>query len=122
MEVAYDIFSFALIAAGYYYGGITGTGIALSLASLFDLLMIYVCYSRKYGFSLSGATVRLSIVQGVLLFAGVAVAMLCTGWVKWSVSVLLLMLSAAYSLYLLQSNSNVLDAVKRRFTRGGTSK
>ena len=122
MEVAYDIFSFALIAAGYYYGGITGTGIALSLASLFDLLMIYVCYSRKYGFSLSGATIRLSIVQGVLLFAGVAVAMLCTGWVKWSVSVLLLMLSAAYSLYLLQSNSNVLDAVKRRFTRGGTSK
>lgn len=122
METAYDIFSFALIAAGYYYGGITGTGIALSLSSLLDVLMIYICYSRKYGFSLSVSTMRLVLLQGTLLFAGVAVTIFCTGWPKWCLCILLLFASIAYSLQLLQSNSTVLAAVKRRFLRSRAEK
>lgn len=122
METAYDIFSFALIAAGYYYGGITGTGIALSLSSLLDVLMIYICYSRKYGFSLSVSTMRLVLLQGTLLFAGVAVTIFCTGWPKWCLCILLLFASIAYSLQLLQSNSTMLAAVKRRFLRSRAEK
>lgn len=50
MEVAYDVVMMLLIVAFYLSWGILGTGVALALAGLFDLFLIYIVYGWRYGF------------------------------------------------------------------------
>ena len=114
MEVAYDIFSFLLIVAGYYWGGITGTGIALSLASLLDVLMISICYSRKYGFRFFPSTLRLVIVQALLLAAGVFVCICGSLLFRCVCGAILLLASAFYSFVVLQKNTVALKSFKEK--------
>lgn len=115
MEVAYDIFSFLLIAAGFYWGGITGTGIALSVASLLDVIMISVCYGRKYGFRYFPSTVRLVLYQTVLLAVGVVVCIYGTLLLKCTLGVLLLFASAFYSFKVLQKRTTIVSNIKRKY-------
>ena len=115
MEVVYDAFSFALIAAGFYWGGITGTGIALSVAGLLDVLMIATCYSLRYGFRFFSSTVKLVAVQGCLLLAAMAFCILGNVWLKYVGCMVVMLLSAFYSFRLLQKKTTVIDALKRKF-------
>lgn len=50
MELFYDIGWLLLLVAFYLLWGILGTGVALALAGLFDLFLIYVVYGWRYGF------------------------------------------------------------------------
>lgn len=117
MEIAYDVFSLALIAAGYYWGGITGTGAALSVASLLDVVMISVCYSRRYGFRFSPSTVKLSMVQGVLLLVGLCLCLQGCAWVKYGCGLLVLLASLCYSLNILRKKTTVMVALKNKLLR-----
>lgn len=56
MELAYDAVFCLSVIGGYYWGGLTGAGVGLSVANLFDLLLISYCYRRHYAFSLSSGT------------------------------------------------------------------
>lgn len=114
MEIAYDAFSLALIAAGYYWGGITGTGIALSVASLLDVSMIYLCYSRRYGFRFFSSTARLSFVQGLLLLAGLCLCLQDNVWVKYGCGLLVLLVSIFYSFNILQKKTSIIAYLKTR--------
>ncbi len=115
MEIAYDTFSFLLVAAGFYWGGITGTGIALSVASFLDVIMISVCYGRKYGFRYFPSTVRLILYQAVQLAAGVVVCIYGTLLLKCTLGVILLFASAFYSFRVLQKRTAMLSNIKKKF-------
>ncbi len=115
MEVVYDLFSFALIAAGYYWWGITGTGVALSVAGLIDLLMIAVCYSVKYGFRFSFSTLRVALVQALLLSVMLFLCVQGNVWVKWVCGTVAFALSLAYSFNILRKKTSIVEALKNRF-------
>lgn len=117
MEIAYDAFSFALIAAGFYWGGITGTGIALSLAGLLDVLMIASCYSLRYGFRFFPSTVKLVAVQGGLLLVAMAFCIFGNVWLKYAGCMVVMLLSAFYSFKLLQKKTTVIDVLRRKFIK-----
>lgn len=114
MEIAYDLFSLALIAAGYYWWGITGTGAALSVASLLDVVMISVCYSRRYGLRYFSSTIRLSLVQGALLLLGLYLCLQGSVWIKYGCGTLVLLASISYSFNILRKRTTVIEALKRR--------
>lgn len=122
MEIIYDAFSFALIAAGYYWAGITGTGIALSVAGLLDVLMIAICYSWRYGFRFFPSTVRLVAVQGVLLFVALLFCVHGGEWAKYAGCVIVMLLSAAYSMKLLQKKTAIMDWLKKKFFKNADKK
>lgn len=76
MELIYDAYYLALVywcykwGADYYFefetincAGLAGTGIALSLSSLLDLLMVGVVYSFAYGFRFKRSTLLLMLVE-----------------------------------------------------------
>lgn len=114
MEIAYDAFSLALIAAGYYWGGITGTGVALSVASLLDVVMISVCYSRRYGFRYFHSTIKLSLVQGVLLFAALCLCLQGCASMKYGCGLLVLAASICYSFNILKEKTSIVAALKNK--------
>lgn len=83
VEVIYDIAVAALIYYGYKWGyqyipyafdgtqcgGLVGAGIALSLAALFDLVMVYSLYGMTYHFRLHRRTRLLVIPEFLCLLA-----------------------------------------------------
>lgn len=69
MEIIYDIVFVGLILLGYRHGGLTGVGVALSVASLFDLLQIRLVYGWRYRIRLKPTTWRLFLGELVCLTA-----------------------------------------------------
>ena len=50
MELIYDVVSVLIIITGFRLGGLEGTGWALSLCGLFDVLLVGFTYTRAYGY------------------------------------------------------------------------
>lgn len=117
MEVVYDIVVVALIAWGYIEWGLTGTGIALSLAGLFDLLLIGIGYHYKYSFRFSAQAVRLSLIQFVGVAIGMGVCLQSCEAVKYSVGGAVLLLSAGLSLSVLSRETTLLSTLKVKVLR-----
>ncbi len=115
MELLYDLFYFLLVALGYYWWGITGTGIALSVASLLDVVMIAVCYSRKYGFKFFPSTIRLVLFQTLMLVAGVFLCLQGSLLLRSLLGGCVLFVSAYYSFMLLQKKTAVIKSLKEKF-------
>lgn len=116
MEVIYDVVVVLLIAWGYIGWGLTGTGVALSLAGLFDLVLVGTCYHRRYGFRFSAKAVRLSLIQFVCVATGMAACLQPHAGVKYAVGGAVLLLSAWQSLSVLQRETTLLSALKEKFT------
>lgn len=95
MELLYDIVYAALIYWGYRFGsdyldftfddipcgGLVGTGLALSAAGLFDLLLICGTYSATYKFRFEGRTIGLIIFEFICLTSTVPFCLV--GGMKW---------------------------------------
>lgn len=117
MEVVYDTFSFALIAAGFYWGGITGTGIALSVAGLLDVIMIATCYSWRYGFRFFSSTAKLVTVQFIFVFVGMLFCAQDNVWARYAGCAFAMAVSAIYSFRLLQRRTTVFAALKKKLLK-----
>ena len=76
MECIYNIVFILLMRFGYDRMGLTGAGLALSAAALFDLLLIGSVYGFYYRLRLRRRTLGLIFPQGLLLLAAVASAFL----------------------------------------------
>ncbi len=114
MDVVYDIFSFAIIAAGFYWGGVVGVGVGLSVASLLDVLMIATYYSRRYGFRFFPSTVRLVFLQACLLLAGVLLCLYASLLLRVVFGVLLLLVSTYVSFMVLKKQTTILTVLKKK--------
>lgn len=86
MELTYSILFGIVAVAGYHYGGLAGSGIALAVAHLADLAMVWAVYRRRYGYRMNrGTLVRIGWLF-VLLLAGLAGAALAHPLWRWGLS------------------------------------
>ncbi len=117
VEAVYNIVFLALMYYGYHHFQLVGAGVALSLAALFDMLMISSVYSRSYGYRMRASTMRIVLVQGVLLIAVVLSCMPLITWLKYSVSLPALALSLWFSWHVLSSDSQFVGAMRAKWQR-----
>ncbi len=114
MECIYDVAFVVVVCFGYSRMGLTGTGIALSLLALFDLLMIGFVYGLYYKFRMRMKTFMLIIPQACLLATTVAVCLFASTWVKFGVGATCLVLSMLFSWRLLSPELPVVQKIKKR--------
>lgn len=74
MEVIYDLILVVLVVTGFICGGLTGTGVALMMAGVFDWLMIWGVYHHKYGFKPNPSSFKFLVIQAVLVTSGVVIS------------------------------------------------
>ena len=82
-ELLYDIFVAIAVPIFFAKYSLLGAGIALSLASLFDLFFIHIYYGVKYKFRFSLHPIRSYILQFILLGVCVYAAFFEHSWTKW---------------------------------------
>ena len=96
MELAYDVVFCAGVIGGYYFGGLTGAGLGLAGANLFDLLFISLYYRRHYGFRMSKGTWQRCLFLFVILLANLWAASQSAPLLHWLGGSLCLALSVPY--------------------------
>ena len=107
-----------LVVVGYEMWGLFGTGVAVTLAHLFDYLMINGFAYKKYGYRCSVTVFRYAAVQ-LLLGIGVFILTLSlSGIFYWIMGTLLTLVSGLYSLQILHSKTHLWQALMRRFHKG----
>ena len=105
LESVYFVIYLILVVLGYQQWGLLGTGVAITLAHVFDYLLINIYAYKKYGYRMSAAVSRYAVV---LLTLGL-IAYACTIWLDgiayWAVEVLVVVASVLYALQNLKSSS-----------------
>ena len=117
LETAYYVVFVLFIVLGYQYLGLLGTGIAITLAHVFDYLLINGYAYKNYGYRVSATVVRYASVQVVLALLAYAITLLFDGFLYWSVGFVLVVLSVYYSLHILRQKTHLWESLTRKFLR-----
>ena len=107
-----------LIVVGYEKWGLLGTGIAVTVAHVFDYLLINGFAYIKYGYRMSVTVIRYASVQLALGFVAYATTLLLDGFAYWVSGLLLMLLSLFHSLHILRQKTHLWEALTRRFRKG----
>lgn len=128
-EVLYDVVVAALIYFGYKFanqylslifdgiqcGGLVGTGIALSLSALFDLVMLTCIYGFIYGMRLQRRTIILIISEAFCLGATLPYCVMTNVPLqKYSIGLVTLLLSLFLAWKLLSRESGFILKLRRK--------
>lgn len=97
VELASNLVFCLFIWLGWTVYGLPGIGVALSLTALFDVVVVLLVNGCLYRCWLSARTIRLCVVQFLLLAVHVAVCFFPVLWFKIAVGAALFLVSGAYS-------------------------
>ena len=117
MEGIYDIVVVAFVLFGYHEWGLTGTGIALTAASVFDFVMLATYMHFKYGYVISRQVVSYAIIQVPIGILAYCLALVGHGLAYWAGGLLLALLSAVVSLRILHAKTQLWESLKRKMRR-----
>ncbi|MBQ9559623.1 MAG: oligosaccharide flippase family protein [Bacteroidaceae bacterium] len=117
MECIYDVVFVLVLRWGYMQMGLVGAGIALSVASLFDMLMIGFVYGFYYHIRLRRRTLGLILPQALLLGLTVVCAMVGTPLYKYVVGAVCLLVSTLFSWKTLSPQQPFIASLRERMNR-----
>lgn len=101
MEGAYVLMMLPLMYLCYSQWGLTGTGVAMLLAALADMIML-LCYTDwRYGYKLSRHTVACMSVQLPFLLLACLLTLTALQWLYWILGIVLTAMSVCCSYYML---------------------
>ncbi len=114
MEILSDIVMGLLMWWLYSMYNLIGAGMALSLAALYDVVVVALFYGGYYKCRISTNTWKLIIFQFLCLLVAVALCLLVDGWVARLSVVVVLIVSACRSWIVLKRNSSFVSSLLRK--------
>jgi len=101
LESSYFVIFVILIFFGYRYWGLFGTGIAITLAHVFEYLLVNGYAYKKYGYRSSATVYGYAIVQVALGLLAFVLTLTANGFLYWGIGILIVLLSSALSWHVL---------------------
>jgi hypothetical protein len=102
-------------------GGVTMTGLALTVSAFADLLIVGAITRVRYGIRLKRRALTVFSVQLPMILASWILFTYVEGWWRWIAGIALFAVSTVYSLYYLKKDTafirNVSDRIKRKLNR-----
>ncbi|MBR1447305.1 MAG: oligosaccharide flippase family protein [Prevotella sp.] len=111
-EAAYDVVTVLLVILGYRYWGLYGTGVAITVSYLFDVLIVYVYARLKYGYTMSYSVLQLVAIQVPLGLVIYGTTLLDSALFRWGFGLLLCFVSGVVSLQILHQKTGLWNALK----------
>lgn len=116
-ELFYDIFIAIAVPLGYMWGGLLGTGIALSIGGGLDMLMIHLLYRKMYDYKFSFRLIHFYTLQLILLICVIYASLYCPNTLRWSINIIAFVVSAALSLRILGRETAIASKIKEKFNK-----
>ena len=114
LESVYFVVFVVLIVLGYQHLGLLGTGVAITLAHVFDYAMINLYAYKKYGYRVSATVSRYAAVLLTLGFLAYACTILLDGIAYWAVELAIVLVSGLYSFHILRSKTHLWNSLKKK--------
>ena len=118
LETSYYVAFVLLFVVGYEQWGLYGTGIAITLAHLFEYLLVNGYAYKKYGYRCSATVFRYAAVQMLLGLLVFVLTLSTAGAAYWLLGALLVVCSCLFSLQILRRKTHLWQALTRRFHKG----
>lgn len=115
LEGLYDILLVILVIVGYRHWGLTGTGVALALANVLDVVMIYFYARSRYHFIVSTKVLRYLAIHLLLGIAAYLLTFVNDAHVYCSMGAAAVTTSLLVSLLILRSKVRLWNALCVRF-------
>ena len=107
LESVYDIVLVVAVILNFDRLGLLGAGWAITIAGFLDAVLVFV-YSRwKYGYKVSSSVFLYSAIQIPIGFLTYIVTLQSSQLIYWGVGLLLAMISAATSISILKTKTNL---------------
>ena len=118
LESSYYVAFVLLMMFGYEHWGLLGTGIAITLAHLFEYLLVNGFAYKKYGYRFSATVYGYAVVQVSLGLLAYVLTLTADGVLYWGTGLSVVLLSFCLSLHVLRRKTHLWQALTRRFRRG----
>ena len=120
LEAVYDILVVVFVIIGYHNWGLTGTGFAIALANVCDILITYAYTSIRYHLRISPQVIWLMAIQLPLGMGVYILTFVDNDILYWGMGSLLCLVSLMISGYILHQKSSLWSALvaklKARFS------
>ena len=114
-ELLYDVFVAFAIPVAFKHYGLLGAGVALSLAGVFDFLLILVYYGVKFKFRMDWAPLKIYLFQFLLLGVCVFSSVMPVLWMRLAVNVSAFACSAVLSYRYLSRETEFIKRFAAKF-------
>ena len=115
LETVYFVAFVVLIVYGYERWGLLGTGVAITVAHVFDYLMINGVARWQYGYKTSSAVMKYSAIHLTIGFLAYFTTITVDGYVYWVFGLGLSLVSIMFSLLILRQKTHLWESLKRKF-------
>jgi hypothetical protein len=115
LESAYFVVFVILIIFGYQHWGLLGTGIAITLANVFDYLMINGVARWRYGYKMTSTVMRYSAIHILIGLLAYFTTITVEGYAYWIFGIGFSFVSVLFSLLILHQKTHLWEALTRRF-------
>ena len=117
LESVYDVLLVLLVVFGYERFGLWGTGVALTLSYVLDLLIVYAYAHLRYGYRLSLPVMQYAAMQLPLGVAAYVVTLIDDNpYIYWILGAIICFVSLAISVHVLHQKTSLWEALIRRIT------
>ena len=114
LETAYFIVFVLLVLFGYRHWGLMGTGIAITVANVFDFLMIHAVARFCYHYKMSSAVMRYSAIHILIGLLAFFTTITVDGFSYWVFGIGLSLVSLMFSLLILHQKTHLWAALVKR--------
>ena len=121
LEAVHDVLLVLLIILGYQLWGLNGTGVALALSYVLDVILVGLYTYLRYHYRLSIQVLQYAAIQFLLGIAVYIVTLIDNPLIYWSLGILICMASLLISVSILHQKTSLWSALtmklKKRFSR-----
>jgi len=117
LETSYFIVFVLLIIFGYEHWGLIGTGVAITLAHVFDYLMINGIARWLYNYKMSSAVIRYGAIHILIGLLAYFTTITVDGYAYWVFGIGLSLVSILFSLLILRQKTHLWEALTSKFRK-----
>lgn len=117
MESIYDALMVIAVVVCYEDFGLLGTGIAITIMSVVDFIMLLTCMHIRYGFRISRQALVYMAVHLTIAIGTYLVTFTLHGLLYWMAGIVLFIIGTAASICFLRDKTTVISSMKKRFKR-----
>jgi O-antigen/teichoic acid export membrane protein len=115
LETAYFVILVPAIVVGFRTWGFWGTGVAIVVAHVAELLIVGGYAYWHYYYRCTWKIVRYAAIQMTIGLVAYAVTLLAEGWSYWITEAALTVVSTAYSVHILRQKTHLWERLRSKF-------
>lgn len=115
LETAYFVILVPAIVVGFRTWGFWGTGVAIVVAHVAELLIVGGYAYWQYYYRCTWKIVRYAAIQMTIGLVAYAVTLLAEGWSYWITEAALTVVSTAYSVHILRQKTHLWERLSSKF-------